>query len=90
MSSSQQLKPVGPTLAAALTKVKAEQDAKERLAEQTDTREEQARSAEKKALLSPCSQAVESGDVTPGHEGIKRKDRNTYHQPPGGYFEPRK
>ncbi len=77
-------------MAAALTKVKAEQDAKEYLAEEMDTREEQAGPAEKRALLSPCSQAVESGDVTPGHEGIKRKDRNTCHQPPGGYFEPRK
>lgn len=90
MSSSQQPKHVEPTLGAALTKVRAEQDAKESLPEETATCEEQAGSAEKKALLSPCSYAVESGDVTPGHEGIKRKDRNTYHQPPEGYFEPRK
>lgn len=90
MSTSQQPEQIEPTLAAALAKVKAEQDAREHLADQIDTCEEHAESAEKKALLSPCSQAVESGDVTPGHEGIKRKDRNTYHQPPEGYFEPRK
>lgn len=90
MSASQQPQPIGPALAAALTKVKAEQDAKERGGEQPDTRKAQAGSAEKKELLSPCSQAVESGDVTPGHEGVKRKDRNTYHQPPGGLFQPKK
>ena len=33
--------------------------------------------------LSPCSQAVESGTVTPNSEGVKRKDRNTWHAPPG-------
>ena len=82
--SAQQSKPIGPALAAALAKVKAAQDATERPDEKPVTPKEQPGSAAKKAMLSPSSQAVESGEVTPGHEGVKRKDRKTWHQPPTG------
>ena len=87
MSTSPKSQPIGPTLAAALIKVKADQEKRERLAEQPKTPGEQTGSLERKEALSPSSQAVESGDVTPGHEGVKRKDRKTWHQPPTGYFE---
>lgn len=33
---------------------------------------------------SPISQACESGTVTPNSEGIWRKDRKRFHQPPDG------
>ena len=33
---------------------------------------------------SPCSQACESGTVTPNSEGVWRKDRKKFHLPPGG------
>ncbi|KAK3178489.1 hypothetical protein OEA41_000625 [Lepraria neglecta] len=33
---------------------------------------------------SPCSQACESGTVTPSSEGVWRKDRKRYHAPPAG------
>lgn len=33
---------------------------------------------------SPSSQACESGTVTPNSEGIWRKDRKRFHQPPDG------
>lgn len=34
---------------------------------------------------SPLSQACESGTVTPNSEGIWRKDRKRFHQPPDGF-----
>ena len=33
---------------------------------------------------SPGSQACESGTVTPNSEGVWRKDRKRFHNPPGG------
>ena len=33
---------------------------------------------------SPASQACESGTVTPNSEGVWRKDRKRFHQPPDG------
>ena len=33
---------------------------------------------------SPCSQACESGTVTPNSEGVWCKDRKRYHAPPAG------
>ena len=83
MSTSPESKFIGANLAAALIKVKADQEKRESFAEQPKT----PGSLERKEALSPSSQAVESGDVTPGHEGVKRKDRKTWHQPPTGYFE---
>ncbi|MCJ1451331.1 hypothetical protein MMC28_001667 [Mycoblastus sanguinarius] len=40
--------------------------------------------------LSPCSQACTSGTVTPNSEGVRRSDRNVWHQPPGGGTPPRR
>ena len=89
-SAQQQVQSLGNDLAARLTQLKVEQDAKEHINGHQSSRKKQASSPEKQEVLSPCSEAVESGDVTPGHEGVKRKDRLTRHQPPGGLLEPKK
>lgn len=89
-SAQQQSLAIGPELDAKLAELKAEQDAKERLDEKQKDPKEQAATNSKKEILSPCSEAVESGEVTPGHEGVKRKDRKTWHQPPSGYFDSKK
>lgn len=34
---------------------------------------------------SPVSQACDSGTVTPNSEGVWRKDRKRFHQPPDGF-----